>query len=173
MQLHSMNLSSLKGFNEEYGILPPGVYHVRIVDDAMRVAHNGTQYLNLRYDVVEGPHTHRCLFDGLHFWNPNEAARRLAQQKLKSIALAVRLPNPDVVQDSAELLQREMLVSVRIKTDDYGEKNEIRLYKPLPVLQAGGQSGSAPAAVVPAAAPVPVATQPQTAGGTPWDQPPF
>ena len=54
MDLSSMNLSGVSGFNEEYELLPPGDYHVRIVDDKVKTTKSGTQYLNLRYDIVDG-----------------------------------------------------------------------------------------------------------------------
>lgn len=164
MDLSGMNLSGVSGFNEEYEVLPPGDYHVRIVDDKVKTTKSGTQYLNLRYDVVDGKYARRCIFDGLHFWNENETARRMAQQKLKSIAKAVHMPNPDFVQDSSDLLQREMLVTLRVKTDDYGEKNEVKLYKPLPAVQVGGPSSPAPATPPP-----PAARPAQRVDDLPWE----
>ena len=175
--LSAFDLSHVSEFNND--VLPPGEYHVRIAGDEIKLTKAGDQYLNLRYDVLDGPYARRILFDGLHFWHSSsEGARRMAQAKLKSIARACHLPNPDYVQDSSELLNREMLIRVKVKTDDYGDRNEIQIYKPVPAVPVGGSAPApapAPVPPAPAAAPMPPAAQPSLVPpsapkpATPWD----
>lgn len=163
----NLNLSGFNPYGDTYELLPPGEYPVRITQGDLKHAKNGSgQYLNLRYDVIDGPSKGRILFDTLSLWSQNATAREIAARRLKSIGMAIKVANPDFISDTDELLDGEMIVRVAIRKDDtgqYGDKNECKAYKPL----AGVAVGSSPmAGAMPT--PPPAAPAGQTKQQTPW-----
>lgn len=160
------NLSGYDPYDDNYELLPPGDYPVRITQGELKFAKNGSgQYLNLRYDVTDGPKKGRVLFDMLNLWSQNPTAREIAARKLKSIGLAVRVANPDFISDSDELLDGEMIVRVSIRKDttgQYADRNDVKGYKPVAGVAVGQQPLATGAMPPPPAAP---AGQPMQ---TPW-----
>ena len=155
----NMNLAGFSAYSDEFELLPPGEYPVRITSAELRFPKSGgSQYLNLRYDVTDGPKKGRVLFDTINLWSNNPTAREIAARKLKSIGVAIRIANPDYIGDSDELLDGEMVVRIVIKKDEtgqYGDKNEVKGYKPI----AGVSVGGAPKAqvTIPGTPPPPMA----------------
>lgn len=180
----NMNLNGVDPYDNNYELLPPGEYPVRITNAELRFPRSGcNQYLSLRYDVLDGPKRGRVLFEPLNLWSQNPTAREIAARKLKSIGVAIRLPNPDYIADSNELMQGEMIVRVVIRKDDsgqYGDKNDIKGYKPLQgVNVAAGPvpTGATPSEAGWAASPPPAsqatpppASRPDARPATPWAQ---
>lgn len=163
----NQNLSGYNSYESDYELLPPGEYPVRITDGELKTPKaGGNQYLNLRYDVTDGPKKGRVLFDMLSLWSNNATAREIACRKLKSIGLAIRLPNPDYIGDTDELLNGEMIVRIGIKKDEtgqYADRNEVKGYKPI----AGVAVGGAPMAQPSMAGTTP---PPMARPATPWAQ---
>lgn len=166
----NMNLAGFQTYDDNFELLPPGEYPVRITSGEVRFPKNGgSQYLNLRYDVLDGPKKGRVLFDTINLWSQNTTAREIAARKLKSIGVAIRIANPDYIGDSDELLQGEMVVRVAIRKDDtgqYGDKNDIKGYKPLAGVAVGGSTMPVTGG---AATPPPPMSEPMPAkAATPW-----
>lgn len=136
----------------ERGALPAGEYIAAIAKSDVRDAKTmGNRYINLEFEVMDGPAKGRRFWSMLNLWNSNAQAVEIAQRELSSICHACGKLR---VADTEELHGIPMLIRLGTKTDSYGEKNEIKGYKPT--------SGGAPAA----------ATQQQTAAASgsrgPW-----
>ena len=113
----------------ERSVLPAGEYAAAIAKaDRKEAKTAGNAYINLEFEVTDGPAKGRRFWTMLNLWNSNVQAVEIAQRELTSICHAVgRLQ----VRDTDELLGIPMLVKLGIKSDSYGEKNTVTGYKPL------------------------------------------
>ncbi len=156
-------MANLSGFDantvepaDDFEPIPAGKYVAVITDSEMKPTKTGNgSYLQLTFQVLEGPCANRFLWARLNLDNSNATARKIAQQDLSSICRAVGVLVPN---DSAELHNLPLVINVRCKkradTDEL--TNEIK----------GFSKKESPAAPQPApAAPV--------VNGTPASTPPW
>lgn len=156
------NLAGLVDHNaspeSQFAALPSGEYPALITDSAVKPTKTGTgSYLELTYQVIDGPYRGRQLWARVTLTNPNATATQIGQQHLAQLRHATGQLQ---LTDSQQLHNIPHLIRVEHKPaqGSYGESNEVKEYKAL--------SGAVPAALRPAAqAPAPVAPQ---AGGLPW-----
>lgn len=125
--------------------LPAGRYQAAIVDSEMKPTKAGTgNFLQLTFQVLDGPHKGRLLWARLNLDNPNSTAVQIARAELSAICRAVGVMAP---RDSTELHNLPLLVSVRCKRRaDTGEiTNELCGYskKEAPTPQTPPANGSA------------------------------
>jgi hypothetical protein len=121
--------------SEERGILPAGDYVSAIAKSEVRDTKAGTgKYINLEWEVMDGPAKGRRFWQSLNLWNPNVQAVEIAQRELSAICHAAgRLR----VSDTEELHGIPMIVRLKIKSQTgYEDKNEIASVK--------GMTGSTP-----------------------------
>lgn len=133
--------------------LPPGRYPVAISKTEMKDTKAGTgQYLQIELTITSGPASNRKLWARLNLVNPNQQAVDIAYRELSAICHAVGVLQ---VNDSDELLGREMMVDVGIeKNGQTGEDtNRVKGYAAI---------GSTPAKSAPPAA------KPAAAKAAPW-----
>jgi hypothetical protein len=122
------NAEGQEGMSER-SALPEGEYVAAIVKNERREAKsgNGNAYLNLEFEVQDGPAKGRRFWTMLNLWNSNAQAAEIAQRELTSICHAVgRLR----VGDADELNGIPMLVKVGIDKADK-DRNVVKGYKPL------------------------------------------
>lgn len=108
--------------------LPAGKYLAVITDSEMKPTKAGTgSYLQLAFQVIEGPHNGRMLWARLNLDNPNATAIQIARSELSAICRSVGVMAP---RDSVELHNLPLEISVRCKKrTDTGEiTNEIGGY---------------------------------------------
>lgn len=124
--------------------LPEGDYKVAMVKSENKKTKNGKgSYLECVFQVLDGEHKGRQVWDRLNLDNPNATAVQIAKESLSAICHAVNVLTP---KDSSELHNRPMLAAIKLrKRDDNGElSNEVKGYKPLsaanetPVTAAAG-----------------------------------
>ena len=151
-------MADLRGFNahtvepnESFDPVPAGEYLCIITasDDRPTKSGNGS-YLELEFEVIDGPYKGRKLWDRLNLANPNEMAVKIARATLSAICRAVGVMEP---KDSCELHDQPLFVKVRLdKRSDTDEmSNVIKGYR--------GRNASRPDPVPPAASvPSPAAT---------------
>jgi hypothetical protein len=168
--------------------LPSGEYPAMIVDSQMKPTKTpGGQYLELVYQVIDGPMKGRMVWSRLNLVNKSPKAVEIAQRDLSAICAAVNETN--LVNDSAVLHNRPHLIRVEFVPADYDavtkpggnrkDGNEVAAYKRLdgapatmaPIVPAGtngalplagGSGGGAAGAAAPA--------KPTWAGGGPGQQ---
>lgn len=146
-----------------YEPLPDGEYPVIIVDSEMKPTskNDGSEYLSLSLEIIDGQYKGRIVFDRLNLVNANAKTVEIAQRTLSQICHAVGVMR---VADSAELHNRPMLAKLGTEPGgtkpsggNYPDRNKVKAYKPY---------GSA--APVPQAMTTPAPTQPAPSGkGTP------
>lgn len=133
---------------DERTALPAGEYTAMLVNSEMKWTKQGTgQYLNLDFQVIDGPFQGRHFFDRLNLVNPNQQAVDIAQRQLSALCHAVNVLH---VQDSAQLHDKPLIAKLKYVAakDNFSEKNEVVAYKP-----AAGSTAPAPAP-----APIPAST---------------
>lgn len=136
--------------NKALEALPAGTYDVIITESVKKPTNDGTgQVLNLVFQVLNGPHQNRKLYDRLNIVNngaKKEMTERIALGSLSAICRAVNVLTP---KDSTELHDKPLRVKVVVKADPmYGPKNEIKGYMPKdagPVMAPVSAPAAAPA----------------------------
>ncbi len=147
-------MADLNGFNaneveptSDFEPLPAGKYVTAITDSEMKATKAGTgHYLELTFQVLEGPCKNRLLWSRLNLDNPNAQAVQIAHGELSAICRAVGVMQP---KDSSELHDRPLVVTVKCKRrDDTGDiMNEVKGYARRDVAVnagAGAMSDEAP-----------------------------
>lgn len=160
-------MASLEGYNAEnyqptsFDVLPAGEYEAVITDSILKNTSSGTgQFLEIKLQVISGEYQNRNLWDRLNIRNQSAKAQQIALGTLSAICRAVGVMTP---KDSAELHGKPLRVKVVVKHDDeFGDKNEVKAYKPRH--NGATYSGPAPASV----APVPGPPTAEQVAGAPW-----
>ena len=130
--------------------IPAGSYLVSISESAIKPNSKGTgQLLNLTFDVLDGAHKGRKIFDRLNVQNSNPVAEKIGQEALSAICHATGVLQ---LADTNQLHGKPIVVKVKIRKDDtgqYEDSNEVTGYMPangaLPATSAAAPA-SAPAA---------------------------
>jgi len=146
--------------------LPAGTYRIAIRESEMQPTRNGRgQYLLLEFEVLEGEHAGRKLFDRLNLINDNPTAVEIAQRTLSAICHATGQMQ---VQDSVELHDIPMRAKVKVEPpkNGYGESNSVR-YLPLEDQDQPANTASTAPQAAPAHKPI---AAPRNAAAAPWQR---
>lgn len=145
------NLQGFDARNEDpmadFEALPAGKYLAAIVESEMKPTKAGDgNYLELKFQVLDGEYKGRNLWSRLNLTNPSGVAVKIARSELAAICQAVGVLTPN---DSTELHDLPMEVKVAVKKrQDNGElTNEIKGYAKRSSAVAAGANqspGSAP-----------------------------
>lgn len=129
-------MADLGGFDaskyepQGFDVLPAGEYECVLVASQKKPAKSGPDrfYLELEFQVLNGPCQNRKFWDRLNLWNPNETAVTIAKGMLSALCRAVGVLTP---KDSAELHGKPLRAKLKVKkSDEFGESNEVTAYKP-------------------------------------------
>jgi hypothetical protein len=148
-------MASLNGFDasqvpeqQEFAALPEGQYVVIATASEMKPTKNGNgQFLQFTFEVLDGPQKGRKVWARLNLVNQNQTAVDIAQRELGAICRAVGIIKPN---DSAELHNRPLLITVAVEVDD--RKREGNVIKKYEAINAGGAAtvnNAAPAGAAP------------------------
>ena len=131
--------------------LPAGTYECCIVESGMFPTKSGNgSFLKLTFEVVSGEFAGRKLWARLNLDNPSKTAVEIARAELSAICHAVGVLTP---QDSSELHNLPLLVTVKVRQLETGPVNDIKGYTAV--------------ARTPASAP---AAKPAAPGVAPWQR---
>lgn len=129
---------NVRGFNaaeiepNNYEDIPAGTYVFIFGDASEKETKNGDgRYAELVGEVTEGDLQGRKFWERLNLDNPNEKAVEIAQRTLSSIC---RAAGKMVIDDTAELLDIPMMVTIKYvpkKNGQAGELEQRRSYKAL------------------------------------------
>lgn len=128
---------------QSFDPIPAGKYIAMITESEVKQNKAQTgHYLNLTWEIIDGPRKGRKVWDLLNIDNPNQKAVEIAQRALAAICIAVDKPQ---ITDSSEIHDIPVEISVKITPakDNYEAKNQIKGYK---ALASKPVSGSAPVA---------------------------
>lgn len=128
-------MADLRGFDanqveptKDFEPVPAGKYLAVIIESEMKQNKAGTgHYLQLTFEVLDGPCKGRRLWARLNLDNPNAQAVQIARAELSAICRAVGVLAPN---DSVDLHNLPLVISVKCrKREDTGEiTNEIKSY---------------------------------------------
>jgi hypothetical protein len=108
--------------------IPAGKYLAMITESEMKPNKSGTGgYLQLTFQILDGPYKNRFVWARLNLNNPNATAVKIAHGELSALCRAVGVLAPN---DSIELHNLPLVITVKCrKRQDSGEiSNEIRGY---------------------------------------------
>lgn len=126
--LHGFNANEVEP-NDLFDPIPSGEYLCVITssEEKQTKSRNGS-YLELEFEVIEGPCKGRKLWDRLNLDNPNETAVKIARATLSAICRAVNVATPN---DSYELHDLPLVckVSLQQRSDSDDMTNVIKGYR--------------------------------------------
>lgn len=140
-----------------YDLLPKGDYLAMAIASELKPNSKRTgEYLQITFEVIDGPSKGRKVWDRLNIRNANKTAEKIAMEQLNALCMATNVLH---LQDSEQLHNIPLVIKVDIEAgrDGYDDQNRVKGY-----VAAGA---SAPAPAPRAAAPAPA--QAPAAGGTP------
>jgi hypothetical protein len=133
------------------GPLPAGVYLAHIVESDVQPLKSGNgEGLKLTFEIIDGQHKGRKVYENLNIRHTNEDTQRIAQSQLSALCHAV---NVIKLMDTAALHFKPVRINVTVReaVGQYKASNNIKGY------EAAGGGISAPAT---APTPAPVAETP-------------
>lgn len=146
-----------------YDPLPEGVYTLKAIEAEEKSTSRGDgTYIKAKFEVVNGEHTGRWVWNNFNINNPSPRAQQIGRQQLVAWATAAGRPSAD---DTDKLLDRPFRAELSIEkgTGGYKDSNRIRAFL-FDQAAAPAPAPRAPAAPR-AAAPAPAAG----AAKNPWD----
>ncbi len=156
---------------DKFDLLPPGKYIVQLVMSEKKATKNGMgAYLSMQFEVIDGEHNGRRLFDNLNLWNQNKTTVEIAQKSLSALCRAVGT-GPIRNIDPLLMVPVYAQVTVAKPKNGYDASNRIQTYLPIDGKSYSAPPGrvrvvAAPTAAAPTAA-APTAAAP-TAAARPW-----
>ncbi len=149
-------MADLRGFDAsqvepsaDFEPIPAGKYPAMITESEMKPNKAGTgAYLQLTFQVLDGPYKNRFLWARLNLDNPNATAVQIARAELSAICRAVGVLAPN---DSTDLHSLPLTIHVKcVKRADTGElSNELKGFSkkdssPPPATAAAATNGTPP-----------------------------
>lgn len=141
-----------------YELLPKGDYLCMAIASELKPNSKRTgDYLQITFEVLDGPCKGRKIWDRLNIRNANKTAEKIAMEQLNGLCMATNVLH---LQDSDQLHNIPVVLKVDIEAgrDGYDDQNRVKGY-----VAAGGAAPrqSAPAQQAPASQ----AAAPAAAGG--------
>jgi hypothetical protein len=125
LNLDLTNTPTSSGFD----LLQAGEYVVTCDDATVKETKNGTgEYINCKFAVCQGDKKGRILFNMFNIKNANAKAVEIGLQQLKAFLVASEAPSMNI-KSASDLCGLTCIAIVKIKTDDFGEKNVISYFK--------------------------------------------
>jgi hypothetical protein len=111
------------------GLIEPGWYPAMISKTSTKINKAGTgSYLELEFEILDGPNKNRRVWDRLNLDNPSQTAVEIAKSALSAICHSVGVLTPKTPE---ELKDRplEIMVGIQPAKGEYGESNVIKGYR--------------------------------------------
>lgn len=130
-------MANLGGFNAndveptgDFEAIPAGTYAAIMVESEMKDTKAGTgKYLECKFQIIDGPHKGRNVWDRLNLVNPNEKAVAIAKGTLSAICRATGVM---LVNDSTDLHRIPISIKIACEKDNRDPdviRNVIKSYK--------------------------------------------
>ena len=154
--------------DQSYEIMPDGEYKLAGVDaEEKQTQKKNGSYINAKFEIVEGPHTGRFIWQNFNIVNPNETAQRIGRQELVAWATACGKASAD---DTDKLLGKIFSAKVGVEkgTGGYADSNRIKAFL-IGAKKASPAPMNTPAPTTPSVQQAPVAEATASASSNPWD----
>lgn len=140
----NLNLENVET-QQSFEPLPAGDYMARIIDSEIKESQSGTSYIKFTWEVMDEKFRGRQVFDNISISNPRgkrydagKSPAEIGQRKLKTIATCGKHPNPNFLQDTAELHNLPMIIKLKVRQDNqYGPQNDVKGFKALSATGGG------------------------------------
>lgn len=114
----------------QFDALPAGTYIAEVTESDVVVPNGGRgKMVKLTLDVTEGEYAGRKIFDNLFIQHENSDAQRIGQQRLAALCASCGIRGPLHETEALHGIPVSVLLRVR-KSEQYGEQNTVRDYKP-------------------------------------------
>lgn len=119
--------------------MPAGDYPAVAIDSEIKDTNKGDgKYLQVTYEIIEGPMKNRRVWGRFTLINPNSDAEKIGHSQLKSFASAAGKPN---ARDSEELHNIPVTLNIVVKdSPQYGKQNDIKSFKPYGQVSTTGEA---------------------------------
>jgi len=110
-------------------VLPAGTYLAHITESDVRPLASGNgEGLKLTFEIIDGQHKGRRVWDNLNIQHNNETTQRIAQAQLSALCHAV---NVIKLEDTSALHYKPVKIKVTVREADgkYQESNNIKGYE--------------------------------------------
>lgn len=134
-----------QGNGGNFDPLPPGWYSATMAGAELKATKSGTgQYISVRYDIIGPTHQGRVVFGNLNIRNQSPKAEEIGRQQLGDICRAIGLAK---VSDTDQLIGHSLMIKLSVeKSDQYGDKNEVKGFKAIADGAPPKATAAAPAA---------------------------
>jgi hypothetical protein len=113
-----------------FDALPKGKYRAIINNTAIKPTRAGTgEYLAVTFQIIEGDHSGRRIWQNLNLSNRNKTAEDIARQELNTICAAVGIASGTRLQQTEELHDIPLVIDVGLDSKDE-TRNRIYGYEP-------------------------------------------
>jgi hypothetical protein len=111
-----------------YGLLPKGRYLAMAIASEMKTNAKGTgEYLQITFEVIDGPSKGRKIFERLNIRNANKVAERIALEQLNELCKCAGVTH---LVESEELHNLPLFLDLAIESgrDGFDDQNRIKGY---------------------------------------------
>ena len=147
----SFDAASLPKSDRNFDPLPEGWYTASITGAEIKKTKSGTgEYIAVRYDITGPTHQGRVVFGNMNIKNQNTKAEEIGRQQLGELMRAIGLAR---VTDTDQLIGGSLGLKLAIvKSEQYGDSNDVKGFKSLTVGRAMAVETKAAAPTAPAKA---------------------
>lgn len=153
-----------------YDPVPEGEYTLMALDSEGKETSTGGQMIKVKFEVADGEHKGRFIWQNFNTVNKSEVAQRIGRQQLVAWATSCGKPDCD---DTFKLIGKKCRADVKIKpaSGAYKAANEIRsfLFADAPAAAEKPKAAAKPAAAAKAAPAAAAATPAAAKAANPWD----
>jgi hypothetical protein len=96
-----------------FDTIPAGWYRAWITDSEMKPTAKGGEYLQLVWEILDGEHKGRKVWDRLNVKNANAKAQEIAQESLSAICHAIGVMK---ISNTGQLHGKACLIKLEVKT---------------------------------------------------------
>lgn len=96
--------------------LPAGTYHMCVTDMDMKEDQHGIEYIAVTYEVCDGDHKNRKLFDNIYLTHEIESLQKNSRAKLKLLCQAKNIKSLGGPSDLAKFIGLEVWLKVDLYT---------------------------------------------------------
>lgn len=102
-----------------YDPLPRGMYTAMIIESVIKPTKKGDgEYLALTFEIVDGDHSGRRLWQNLNLSNPNKQAEDIAREELNNICAAIGIPRGTKLTNTEQLHDIPITIDVGLDAKD-------------------------------------------------------
>ena len=111
------------------GPIPAGTYLAQVIESDLKHLKSGNGMgLALTFQIIDGEHKNRRVWENLNVQHSNSETQRIAQAQLSSLCRAVNVPQ---LKDTTQLHNKPLKIRVKIRIDaKYGDSNSVASFEP-------------------------------------------